>query len=101
MRSSPRAGTERRPPGEAGLAAVGANALAGARADLGRSARHDLPLRYARLRWDIQATFGTQTRMTPLPGRLAEALRLVDELARWRRDASLRGTGDRRRRAIA
>jgi hypothetical protein len=46
------------------------------------AARHDLPLRYARLRRNIQATFGTQTRMTPLPGRLPEALRLVDELAR-------------------
>lgn len=45
-------------------------------------ARGDLPLRYARLRRDIQATFGTPIRMTPLPGRLAEALRLVDELAR-------------------
>ena len=42
----------------------------------------DLPLRYARLRRSIQATFGTQIRMTPLPGRLTEALRLVDELAR-------------------
>ena len=46
------------------------------------TARRDLPLRYARLRRNIQATFGTQIRMTPLPGRLAEALRLVDELAR-------------------
>ena len=46
------------------------------------TARRDLPLRYARLRRYIQATFGTQIRMTPLPGRLAEALRLVDELAR-------------------
>ena len=46
------------------------------------TARHDLPLRYARLRRSIQATFGTQTRMTPLPGRLPEALRLVDELVR-------------------
>jgi len=45
-------------------------------------ARHDLPLRYARLRRHIQATFGTHIRMTPLPGRLTEALRLVDELAR-------------------
>jgi hypothetical protein len=45
-------------------------------------ARHDLPLRYARLRRHIQAAFGTQIRMTPLPGRLTEALRLVDELAR-------------------
>ena len=45
-------------------------------------ARRDLPLRYARLRRNIQATFGTQIRMTPLPGRLTEALRLVDELAR-------------------
>ena len=44
--------------------------------------RSDLPLRYARLRRNIQATFGTQIRMTPLPGRLTEALRLVDELAR-------------------
>jgi hypothetical protein len=46
------------------------------------TARRDLPLRYARLRRNIQATFGSQIRMTPLPGRLAEALRLVDELAR-------------------
>jgi hypothetical protein len=45
-------------------------------------ARSDLPLRYARLRRNIQAAFGTQIRMTPLPGRLTEALRLVDELAR-------------------
>jgi hypothetical protein len=45
-------------------------------------ARRDLPLRYARLRRNIQAVFGTQIRMTPLPGRLTEALRLVDELAR-------------------
>jgi len=44
--------------------------------------RSDLPLRYARLRRNIQAAFGTQIRMTPLPGRLTEALRLVDELAR-------------------
>jgi len=44
-------------------------------------ARRDLPLRYARLRRNIQAAFGTQIRMTPLPGRLTEALRLVDELA--------------------
>jgi hypothetical protein len=45
-------------------------------------ARRDLPLRYARLRRNIQAAFGTQIHMTPLPGRLTEALRLVDELAR-------------------
>ena len=45
-------------------------------------ARGDLPLRYARLRRNIQAAFGTQIRMTPLPGQLTEALRLVDELAR-------------------
>ena len=45
-------------------------------------ARRDLPLRYARLRRNIQAAFGTQIRMTPLPGRLTEALRLVDESAR-------------------
>jgi hypothetical protein len=45
-------------------------------------ARGDLPLRYARLRRSVQATFGTQIRMTPLPGRLTEALRLVDRLAR-------------------
>jgi hypothetical protein len=45
-------------------------------------ARRDLPLRYARLRRNIQAAFGTQIRMTPLPGRLTEALRLVEELAR-------------------
>ena len=46
------------------------------------SARGDLPLRYARLRRSIQETFGAQIRMTPLPGLLSEALRLVDELAR-------------------
>jgi len=45
-------------------------------------ARRDLPLQYARLRRNIQAAFGTQIRMIPLPGRLTEALRLVDELAR-------------------
>ena len=45
-------------------------------------ARRDLPLRYARLRRNIHAAFGTQIRMIPLPGRLTEALRLVDELAR-------------------
>jgi hypothetical protein len=45
-------------------------------------ARRDLPLRYAGLRRNIQAAFGTQIRMTPLPGRLTEALRLADELAR-------------------
>ncbi len=44
-------------------------------------ARRDLPLRYARLRRSVQATFGTQIRMTPLPRLLTEALRLVDELA--------------------
>jgi hypothetical protein len=44
-------------------------------------ARRDLPLRYARLRRNIQAAFGTQIRMIPLPGQLTEALRLVDELA--------------------
>jgi len=42
----------------------------------------DLPLHYARLRRSIQATFGTQIRMTPLPGVLTDALRLVDDLAR-------------------
>jgi hypothetical protein len=41
-------------------------------------AHGDLPMRYARLRRTIQATFGAQLRMTPLPGRLTEALRLVD-----------------------
>jgi hypothetical protein len=45
-------------------------------------AHGDLPLRYARLRRSIQASFGTQIRMTRLPGLLTEALRLVDELAR-------------------
>ncbi len=45
-------------------------------------AHGDLPLRYARLRWSIQVTFGTRIHMTPLPGRLTEALRLVDDLAR-------------------
>jgi hypothetical protein len=39
----------------------------------------DLPFRYARLRRTVHATFGTQIRMTPLPGRLTEALRLVDQ----------------------
>src|SRR5207248_1825501 len=38
-------------------------------------ARGDLPLRYARLRRNIQAAFGTQIRITPLPGQLTEALR--------------------------
>src|SRR6266481_1815326 len=41
-------------------------------------ARSDLPLRYARLRRNIQTAFGTQIRMAPLPRRLTEALRLVD-----------------------
>ena len=45
-------------------------------------AHGDLPLRYARLRRSIQVTFGAQIRMTPLPGLLTEALRLVDDLAR-------------------
>jgi hypothetical protein len=45
-------------------------------------AHGDLPLRYARLPRNIQATFGTQIRMTPLPGVLTDALRLVDDLAR-------------------
>jgi hypothetical protein len=45
-------------------------------------ARGDLPLRYARLRRTVQATSGTQLRMTPLPGQLTEALRLVDKLTR-------------------
>jgi hypothetical protein len=39
----------------------------------------DLPFRYARLRRTVHATFGTQIRMIPLPGRLTEALRLVDQ----------------------
>jgi hypothetical protein len=42
-------------------------------------ARGDLPMRYARLRRTIQATFGAQIRMTRLPGLLTEALRLVDD----------------------
>jgi hypothetical protein len=42
----------------------------------------DLPLRHARLRRSVQATFGTQTGMFRLPGLLPEALRLVDQLAR-------------------
>jgi len=46
------------------------------------SAHGDLPLRYVRLRRNIQDTFGTQIRMTPLPGVLTDALRLVDDLAR-------------------
>jgi hypothetical protein len=45
-------------------------------------AHGDLPLRYARLRRSIHATFGTQIRMIPLPGVLTDALRLVDDLAR-------------------
>ena len=45
-------------------------------------AHGDLPLRYARLRRSIQVTFGTRIHMTPLPGRLTEALRLVEDLAR-------------------
>ena len=32
-------------------------------------------------RRSIQATFGIQIRMIPLPGRLSEALRRVDEVA--------------------
>src|SRR5437764_556325 len=81
--------------GEAGLAAAGATALAaafpgGETLSLAKPgpaialvpARGDLPLRYARLRRNIQAAFGTQIRITPLPGQLTEALRLVDELAR-------------------
>jgi hypothetical protein len=43
--------------------------------------RADLPMRYAKLRRRIQETFGAQIRMTRLPGGLAEALRLVDELS--------------------
>lgn len=42
----------------------------------------DLPLRYARLRRGIQGAHGAQVGMTELPGLLADALRLVDELAR-------------------
>jgi hypothetical protein len=42
----------------------------------------DLPFRYARLRRSVLAGFGTQLRMTALPGRLTEALRLTDKLAR-------------------
>ena len=44
--------------------------------------RREVSLRYARLRRSIQATFGTQIRMTPLPGVLTDALRLVDDRAR-------------------
>jgi hypothetical protein len=43
--------------------------------------RADLPMRYARLRRTIHCTLGVQIRMTRLPGLLAGALRLVDELA--------------------
>jgi hypothetical protein len=43
--------------------------------------RADLPMRYARLRRTIHFTPGVQIRMTRLPGLLAGALRLVDELA--------------------
>ncbi len=43
--------------------------------------RADLAIRYATLRRRIQDTFGAQIRMTPLPGVLAEALRIVDELS--------------------
>jgi hypothetical protein len=45
-------------------------------------ARGDLPLRHPRLHRSAQARFGTQIGVTPLPGQLTEALRLVDELAR-------------------
>ena len=45
-------------------------------------ARGDLALRYARLGRRVQDTFGIQIRMTPLPGRLTQASRLVDRLAR-------------------
>jgi hypothetical protein len=65
----------------AGAVAVQAPAKPGPAITLVR-AHGDLPLRYARLRRSIQATFGTQIRMTPLPGVLTDALRLVDELAR-------------------
>jgi hypothetical protein len=44
-------------------------------------AHDDLPLRYARLRRTVKATFGTEIRVARLPGLLTEALRLVDELA--------------------
>lgn len=47
-------------------------------------ARDDLPARYAKLRRTVRVrlTSGAQIRMAPLPARLTEALRLVDELAR-------------------
>jgi hypothetical protein len=44
-------------------------------------ARGDLPIRYTRLRRTIQAMSGAQLRLTRLPKALAEALRLVDEVA--------------------
>lgn len=44
-------------------------------------ARGDLPARYAGLRRAIRISGGAQVRMAPLPALLAEALRLVDELA--------------------
>ncbi len=47
-------------------------------------ARDDLPARYANLRRTVRVRLscGAQIRMTPLPAQLAEALDLVDELAR-------------------
>ncbi len=47
-------------------------------------ARDDLPARYANLRRTVRVrlTCGAQIRMAPLPAQLAEAQRLVDELAR-------------------
>ena len=46
-------------------------------------ARDDLPAQYANLRRTVRVrlTSGAQIRMVPLPARLTEALRLVDELA--------------------
>jgi hypothetical protein len=43
--------------------------------------RWDLPSRYTDLRHAMQVTCGTQTRIIPLPARLSEALRLVEDLA--------------------
>jgi len=42
----------------------------------------DLPLRFTRLRRTVGVTFGAQIKLTPLPGRVTDALRLVDALAR-------------------
>ena len=58
-------------------------------AEVYREAEQQAPARPTRTGWlvvglprrSIQATFGIQIRMIPLPGRLSEALRRVDEVA--------------------